>query len=78
MKSFQEIFDEIIPPTEKCSLFGYYEIEQKCREISERYALQVGEDMRQKCADNAEANYRFEAQLILAIDSIMNTEVILP
>ena len=82
MRSFQEIFDEIIPPTEKFSLFGYIEIEEKCRLISERYAEQLLIDIKERCADNAYAEleqvWDRDFMPVINKESILSTEILLP
>ena len=79
MKTFKEIFDEVIPESEIRSLFGYSELEDKVRLIAETYALQVGEDLRERCAMNAD-NHMVKVQGIYSFDHtpVLTTEIILP
>lgn len=50
-------------------------------EVAKIYAQQVGEDVRQRCYDNADVTWEYdgyEDQPVVNEKSILNTEIILP
>lgn len=73
MKTFDQIFNEVL--LEGKAAVGFGEL------VTKRYAQQVAEDVRRRCYENAEVDYRGqETQYPIEVveSSIMDTEIILP